>query len=185
MLRKLKVPVLTVCHGNRLPMFSRILFVTDLSDSSKEGFRFAIELAHLTRSTLIVLHVVSEILLTYGGGAMADYVESQRLELARSRMASYVREAEGSGVRIETLLLEGRSVAEKVVDAVDESDADLVILTLEKRGLLERAFLGTTAERVIRDANAPVLSIPAGAAVDLMSSSSAKESTNPDLTSAT
>jgi hypothetical protein len=41
-----------------------------------------------------------------------------------------------------------------------------VVESVQKKGLVERALLGTTAERVIREANVPVLSIPAGVAVD-------------------
>jgi hypothetical protein len=36
----------------------------------------------------------------------------------------------------------------------------LIVLTIHDKGLLERALLGSTAERVVRDARVPVLSFP-------------------------
>ena len=38
--------------------------------------------------------------------------------------------------------------------------ADLIVLNLQNKGLLERAVFGATAERVIRTATIPVLSLP-------------------------
>jgi nucleotide-binding universal stress UspA family protein len=42
----------------------------------------------------------------------------------------------------------------------DEEKADIIIMNLQGKTLAERALLGSTAERVIRSAHVPVLSIP-------------------------
>ena len=42
----------------------------------------------------------------------------------------------------------------------EEHDADLIVINLQSKGFLERAMLGATAERVIRSATVPVLSLP-------------------------
>jgi hypothetical protein len=60
---------------------------------------------------------------------------------------------------IETLLLEGNP-AETILKAAEENCADLIVMTVSKKGLIERALLGSTAERLIREAHLPVLSIP-------------------------
>jgi nucleotide-binding universal stress UspA family protein len=41
-----------------------------------------------------------------------------------------------------------------------ELKADLIVINLQRKGMLERAFVGCTAERVIRTATIPVLSLP-------------------------
>ena len=38
-------------------------------------------------------------------------------------------------------------------------------MSIKSKGVLERAFMGSTAEHVIREANVPVLSIPVGTGV--------------------
>src|SRR5687768_14281438 len=47
------------------------------------------------------------------------------------------------------------------------TNADLIVINLQSKGLLERALLGSTAERVIRSARIPVLAIPGPAASEL------------------
>jgi len=37
---------------------------------------------------------------------------------------------------------------------------DMIVLHMQGKGILERAFLGSTAERVVRLARIPVLSVP-------------------------
>ena len=46
----------TICHATSPLAFQRILFATDLSEASKQGFAFALELARLMHSDVIVIH---------------------------------------------------------------------------------------------------------------------------------
>jgi nucleotide-binding universal stress UspA family protein len=48
-----------------------------------------------------------------------------------------------------------------IVRFAESSNADLLLLNLHSKTFLERAMLGATAERVIRTAKVPVLSLPA------------------------
>jgi nucleotide-binding universal stress UspA family protein len=52
------------------------------------------------------------------------------------------------------------AAAEAILNEAESADARLIGLAVGNKGLLERTFLGATAERVIRDAHVPVLSIP-------------------------
>ena len=74
------------------------------------------------------------------------------------------KEARTRGVPVETAIFRGNA-AEQICEASKTASADLIILAVERKGLLERAFLGTTAERVVREAKVPVLSIPVTASV--------------------
>jgi nucleotide-binding universal stress UspA family protein len=47
-----------------------------------------------------------------------------------------------------------------ILKAADESNADLIVLSTSSRPGLDRALLGSTAERVVRAAHVPVLSFP-------------------------
>jgi nucleotide-binding universal stress UspA family protein len=66
MLRNVPVPILTVCRVTRPLTFGRILYATDLSEASNQGFRSVLELADTTRSTVAILHAVHEPALVYG-----------------------------------------------------------------------------------------------------------------------
>jgi nucleotide-binding universal stress UspA family protein len=162
MLRKIDVPVLTVCRLTRPLTFARILFAADLSASSKEGFAFALDLARSTDANLSVMYVVEEVNLVYGGNEVAGYVGVRSLEEARETLDQFVAEGKRQKVRVETMVVEGVT-AQAIFKAAEDTCADMIVLTVERKGLLERALLGSTAERVIREAHVPVLSIPAGA----------------------
>jgi nucleotide-binding universal stress UspA family protein len=67
--------------------------------------------------------------------------------------------ASDGGVPITTALAEGVPY-ETINRLASELKADLIVINLQGKGMLERALLGSTAERVIRTATVPVLSLP-------------------------
>jgi nucleotide-binding universal stress UspA family protein len=158
-LRNVPVPILTVCRVTRPLTFGRILYATDLSDASNQGFRSVLELADTTGSTVAILHAVHEPTLVYVEAGMAAIDTRQLLDNAREQLKALETEASGRKIKIETLLLEGNP-PETILKAAEEDCANLIVMTISKKGLIERALLGSTAERVIREAHLPVLSIP-------------------------
>ena len=62
-------------------------------------------------------------------------------------------------VPISTVLADGVPY-EAINNVAEKNNADLIVINLQGKGRLERALLGTTAERVIRTATVPVLSLP-------------------------
>jgi nucleotide-binding universal stress UspA family protein len=161
MLRKVPVPILTVCRVTRPLAFERMLYATDLSGAYIQGFRSVLELAGTTGSTLAVLHAVHAPTLAYVEAGMASIDKSQFLDDARARLNALEAEAARQKIKVQSLLREGYP-AEAILQAAEEDCADLIVMTVSRKGLIERALLGSTAERVIREARLPVLSIPVG-----------------------
>jgi nucleotide-binding universal stress UspA family protein len=169
LLRKVDVPILTVCHVSRPLRFNRILFATDFSESSTKGFQFALELATAINSGLVVAHVVDKRPpVTYETPEVAAVFDAERrrvLEEARTRFGKIESAARDKNVALETVLAEGIP-AEAILRIADEHDADFIVLAIRKKGRLKSALLGTTAERLVRDAHVPVLSVPTHAVAD-------------------
>jgi nucleotide-binding universal stress UspA family protein len=163
MLRKLNVPVFTVCHATGPLKFSEILFATDLSDASEGAFRFARDLARAHGSHLMILHAIDYAGLNYGVLEGDHTVRDQLYDLAKTRLHEMATQAEREGVKVETTLVRG-DAGEQILAMADRNETDLILLSVERKGLLEKAFLGSTAEHVVRDAHVPVLSIPVAAA---------------------
>ena len=158
-LRKVSVPILTVCGAIQPLAFGRILFATDCSESSKHSFDFVLEFAHRMQSEVTVLHVLEPVAVIYGGAEMAEYIGHHNADQVQSELADFVRKGAHQDVRVETAVAEGFA-ADQILKAAKESSADLLLITVKHKGLVERALLGTTAERLIREAHIPVLSIP-------------------------
>ena len=170
MLRKLHVPILTVSHldpekdlhkPEPIPL-RRLLYATDLSDGSEAGLEFSIRLARAFDANLTVLHVIQPMDAAMRGmetgGFMPDYTAEIRAQAAE-RLNRLVALVSDGSVPITTALAEGVPFETINQTAVDNK-ADLLVINLQGKGRLERALLGTTAERVIRTATVPVLSLP-------------------------
>jgi nucleotide-binding universal stress UspA family protein len=158
MLRKVPVPILTVCRVARPLTFERILFATDFSDESNQAFRASLELARITHSRLTILHAVDVLQLKRARVELAGLDIDQLVEEARLRLNSIAAGASTEN-KVDAVLVEGNA-AEAIVKAAEDNCADLIVISVGRRGLLERALLGSTAERVIRESHLPVLSIP-------------------------
>ena len=170
MLRKLHVPILTVSHldperelHNPEPVpLRRLLYATDLAEGSEAGLQFSIRLARGLNAHLTVVHVVQPIDGALRGIETAGFVPDYTAEIraqASERLNRSVALASDGSVPITTVLANGVPY-ETINEVAAEHEADLVVINLQGKGRLERALLGTTAERVIRTATVPVLSLP-------------------------
>ena len=65
-------------------------------------------------------------------------------------------------LRVRTELVEGVPY-EKILASADEEKIDMIILNTHGKSFLERALLGSTAERIVRVVHVPVLSVPPAA----------------------
>jgi nucleotide-binding universal stress UspA family protein len=68
-----------------------------------------------------------------------------------------------SDVPIDSEMVEGKPF-EKILEIAENRAMDIIVINMQSKTILQRAFLGSTAERVVRLANVPVLSISIAAA---------------------
>jgi nucleotide-binding universal stress UspA family protein len=170
MLRKLHVPILTVSHldpekelhtPGPVPL-RRILYATDLAEGSEQGLALSVRMARELDASLIVVHVVQFADAAFHGMETAGFLPQYSNEVrakAEERFSRMVALTGDGSVPISTVLTDG--VPYETIDRLAvQYKADLIVINLQNKGLLERAVLGTTAERVIRTATVPVLSLP-------------------------
>jgi len=166
MLRNVPVPVLTVSHIEAekhaigLVSLKRILYATDLSQSSSIGMRYAIELARGTGAQLTVMHVVDdEDRMLWGPALIAHLDRAKLLEEWRHKLDDFIKREGAPDIAIEAVMLEGKPFR-NIVEYAEAQNIDIIVLNLQSKSIVERALLGSTAERVVRLARTPVLSIP-------------------------
>jgi nucleotide-binding universal stress UspA family protein len=170
MLRKLPVPVLTVSHldaGHRphaadVVRLKRILYACDLSDESDAGMKFSMRLARGLDAHLIVAHVIDPMgngfLTEQAMGYMPEYIANVRAQ-TEDYLDRFITTNSDGRVPISSVLGEGKPWT-VINETAAECRADLIVINLHGRGAIERMLLGSTAERVIRTASVPVLSLP-------------------------
>ncbi len=140
----------------------RIVCPTDFSEFSKRALSCAGALARWYGASLTAVHVYpffppppSEIPIDPRGVPLqADLRVRLIAELRR-----FLEPARRAGLPAEAVLLEGDPVKEIIHHARD-GNADLIVLGTHGRSGFERLMLGSVAERVLRLAPCPVLTVP-------------------------
>lgn len=141
----------------------RLLHATDFSAASRPAFRLAQELARAFKSELVLCHVYQRPTPLMAGDVPApprllDDMWAADRKAALRRLDALIRAARGAGVRASPLLVEGPPAA-AIVRAASRKRADLLILGTHGRTGVRRMLIGSVAERVVRTASCPVLTV--------------------------
>jgi nucleotide-binding universal stress UspA family protein len=165
-LRRVPVPILTVSHIEEakypfggVTAFKRLLYAADLGESSVAGMQYATQLAQQFSAELTVMTVVEYLNLSYEAAAHLVNEHAERRERTQTQLDAFVARHKPNDMQVKTLVVDGKAY-ERILSTADELNVDCIVLNLQSKGLLERAFLGSTAERVVRSATIPVFSVP-------------------------
>jgi nucleotide-binding universal stress UspA family protein len=139
----------------------RILHPTDFSPASGPAFKLALELAR-NRAALLLLHVLPPVPLVPDVYVAATVYERLRLaqeQSARKRLDRLRRKAAAAGVRASALLRDSSSPPAEIVRVARAQRVDIIAMGTHGRGGFAKMFLGSVAERVVRTATRPVLTV--------------------------
>jgi nucleotide-binding universal stress UspA family protein len=143
----------------------RILVPLDFSPPSRRALRFAREWAARFGSEIYLLHVI-EPTNTYGllgtEPIMMPIPAPDFHEPARAELEKFVHQEFPDSAKVSVHLRDGVAYDEIAI-AAREFGADLIIIATQGRTGLSHALMGSTAERVVRHAPCPVLTLRRGA----------------------
>lgn len=150
--------------------FNQILCPVDFSAFSRRALDHALGVARCYGSSVTALHVVAPVPAVvappyYFGAEMP--VPMALPPVDRAVVAAHIQEfAEAEhvpGVRVETRVAEAPVVYKEILLQAERLRSDLVVIGTHGRSGFERLFLGSTAEKVLRKANCPVMTVPPAA----------------------
>ena len=138
-----------------------LVVATDFSAAAAAGEAQALRVARLLQAEVLFVHVAVEAPL-YGEGpfGMADVravFEGQR-KWATAQLAERAAAAKDAGVPARALLRVGVPFEELTRVAAEEK-AEMIVIGTHGRSGLDRFLLGSVAERVVRAAPCPVLTV--------------------------
>jgi nucleotide-binding universal stress UspA family protein len=139
----------------------RILCPTDFSDSARRALDHAVALAKWYESTVTLLHVCTLGPVAYApaGILSSPVLTPADREAFLTSMKHLAEGVAGSRVPIEFEVNEGQAASEILFRAA-AMPADLIVLGTHGRSGFERLVLGSVAEKVLRKADCPVLTVP-------------------------
>lgn len=147
--------------------FHRIVAAVDFSEPSDAALRRAIAIARDAHAALHLVHayeIPSAATPHYGMEIATELLDAVRDAGAR-RLEKERAAAHANGVVCEAHLRAGPP-ASAIVEAAAELRADLIVMGTRGLGGLKHVLLGSTAERTVRTAPCPVLTMKAGAPSD-------------------
>jgi len=141
--------------------FKRILCPTDFSEASAEAFPYAIELGRPHGAEIFFIHVVHVLPpppADYGfPSEIVEFAAALRKD-AEKRIDRFLSERVPSGVRYHTLMSQGHA-ADEILDAAEKHRIDLITIATHGHTGLRHLVFGSVAEKVVRMATIPVLTV--------------------------
>jgi nucleotide-binding universal stress UspA family protein len=138
----------------------KILCPTDFSEASKRALSLAVPIAEKFDAQIYLVHVVPTIPAAPSVTARFDVPEYQRLmrSEAEKDLANLAKSV--SSVKTHQILADG-SAADGILRTADENKVDLIVIATAGATGWEHVVFGSVAEKVVRRARCPVLTVRA------------------------
>jgi len=133
-----------------------ILVPTDGSDVADQAFQKALAFADRLDAAVHVLSVVD----TTGNPLEFGVAEVDELNQTSQRLVDEIVDAhDDRDIEVHGAIRRGRP-ADSILDYATENDVDLILVGRTGRGRVADVLLGSTADRVVRQASVPVIVVP-------------------------
>lgn len=141
----------------------RILVPVDFSTVSMQALEYAIDFAQPLDAEIVVLFVVEQFYYAtpadlYGPSVNVGMIAEEHQRAGRAQLEQLSKQLAKRKVRARTVMLTGTPY-QGIVSAAKRVKADLIVMATHGRTGLTRMLIGSTAERVVRTAACPVLTV--------------------------
>ena len=139
----------------------KILVPIDFSDYSKSALKYAVNFCKNFNAEMILIYVVEPVIYPpdFSMGQIAiPSVNAEWDERARQELDKLAKEEIPDSVPVKTIIKTGKPFLE-IIENAGELDVDLIIIATHGRTGVEHILFGSTAEKVVRKAPCPVLTL--------------------------
>jgi len=145
-------------------VLKRVLVATDFSEPSDAALAYGRELAFTFGAQLVVAHVAENTLTRgFGGGdgfALVDPALQRAVEAgARRQLETLISDEDREQLFAAAVVLTSNAPALAITEYAKEAAVDLIVLGTHGRGAVAQLLMGSVAERVVRTAPCPVLTV--------------------------
>ncbi len=134
-----------------------IIVPIDFLDYSDKVVDYALTIGQKLEGKLHFVHVVEEAnIYGYYMGPTIKHFMPKMKDLAQGKMDVLMKRHGGSGVQCSGKVLTGE-VVENIIAFAEEKNGDMIIIGTHGRKGLQKIWLGSVAERVVKNAPCPTL----------------------------
>ena len=141
-------------------MINNILAPIDFSDYSKNALKYAIEFAKEFKAKLFLVYVVEPMIYPadFSMGQIAIPSTDIDLHARAEEELNNLAKSIDSDLKVETMIKTGKPFVE-IIETAIEKDIDLIIIATHGHTGVEHLLFGSTAEKIVRKAPCPVLTL--------------------------
>jgi nucleotide-binding universal stress UspA family protein len=137
----------------------RILCPIDFSNASKHAIDQAVVVSGYFKSRITALHVLAPLSVAAPGVAMGAPPEQDELDRVRRLTTGEFAGAIAQGIPLHVLIDVGQP-AGVILECASKLPADLIVMGTHGTSGFQHLVLGSVAEKVLRRARCPVLTVP-------------------------
>ena len=144
-------------------VLKNILVATDFSEPAAVAMAYGRDLARTYNARLHVVHIVEDVLTHYSPeiGLVSEQVQKDLEELAWRDLDAAVTDDDRRTISIVANVKTSVNIASGIVDYAKANAIDLIITGTHGRGAVKHLLMGSVAERVVRTAPCPALTVHA------------------------
>lgn len=142
-------------------IIKKILIPIDFSDYSKAALKYSVSFAKVFNAELILIYVVEPVIYPpdFSMGQVAlPTVDLDLNTRAKEELDKLVKTEINSTLKARTTVRTGKPFVE-IIECAKEEDIDLIIIATHGHSGVEHILFGSTAEKVVRKAPCPVLTL--------------------------
>jgi nucleotide-binding universal stress UspA family protein len=158
LLRHSPVPLVTISAASEKswnePRFQKILVTTDFSEGMPDALAYAFSVAQENESQVELLHIIRDMSADLSGNyrdSLINGVRKQLEDLVPAEASNWCNIVTRVDIGVPYRI---------ILRTIEDERPDLLVMNIHGKGMLDRALLGSTAERVVRAASCPVMMIP-------------------------
>lgn len=139
----------------------KILVPQDFSEYSLHAMKYAVTFAELFKSELIVLHIVEPIVYPADfsfGQVSIPAMEEEIRKHSEEQLNDLMEKEIPAGTKATSIIRIGKPFIE-IVEVAKSENADLIVISSHGRTGMDHVLFGSTADKVVRKAPCPVLTI--------------------------
>ena len=143
-------------------LIKNVLVATDFSEPSDAALNYGRELARTFTATLHVLHVADNVAFPYGiegYSTMLPELQQDVEAAARKQLEGLITEEDRVALHAKPVVVTAGSKAAAIVGYASDHRMDLIVMGTHGRGAVSHLLMGSVAERVVRTATCPVLTV--------------------------
>lgn len=139
----------------------KILVPIDFSDYSKSALKYAVNFAKIFNAEMYLIYVVEPVIYPpdFSMGQIAiPSVTVEMDERAKEELTKLAHQEIPAEIKRQVIIKTGKPFVE-IIETAAEEDIDLIIIATHGHSGVEHILFGSTAEKVVRKAPCPVLTL--------------------------